>query len=80
MLCSHSRKGQESFRHDNAMCQKKLQLQCMCHMFSFCGITGMLIFYVYREKDREKNGDANKNVHRDLRDTAKKNKKEKNYK
>ena len=58
------------------MCQK-LQHQYMCHMFSFCGITGMLILYVYREKDREKNGDSNKKVHRDLRDTAKKQKRKK---
>ena len=32
----------------------------------------MLILYFYREKDREKNGDAYKNWRRDLSDTAKK--------
>ena len=35
----------------------------------------MLILYVYREKDREKNGDAYKNWRRDLSDTAQKKKK-----
>ena len=34
----------------------------------------MLILYLYREKDREKNGDAYKNGRRDLSDTAKKKK------
>ena len=44
----------------------------MCHMCSFYSITGMLILYFYREKDREKNGDAYNNWHRDLSDTSNK--------
>ena len=47
----------------------------MCHMSCFYSIRGMLILYVYREKDREKNGDAYKNWRRDLSDTAQKKKK-----
>ena len=51
-----------------------MQHPYMCHMCYFYSIRGMLILYIYREKDREKNGDAYKNWRRDLSDTAKKEK------